>query len=192
MSNLAAQTGASLFQHAHAAPYPACFSHSLDDPRWTYNKSEHQSSQALTSNDAITHLIAESTPSDGYWDIVDIVSGFSRWQIDRDVLKRGRLARVGKLHNAVRLAEEDMLWLSKRNAMGQSPVHRNTSKSESKSESIGLGEMTSRNARSAMIALVPTPSSIEMYSRKIYSMATALMRMPLVSVPVVTSDNFSD
>ena len=61
--NLAAQTGASLFLHTHAPPYPAGLdiapsSHSAD---WVYNKTEHLTPKQVTASHSITHVIAELT-----------------------------------------------------------------------------------------------------------------------------------
>ncbi|KAJ7736813.1 glycosyltransferase family 22 protein [Mycena metata] len=114
LTNLALQTGASLFTHVHAPPYPVLsllspiflpspaltFASSLT-PNWVYDKTDSPTSFAN-----YTHVIAESralpSSSDagvfGFmrkkkddasaWTELGSVSAFERWRIDRDVLRR--------------------------------------------------------------------------------------------------------
>lgn len=102
LSNLAAQTGASLFLHTHSAPFPILSpSHDITPPThsWTYNKTENLTPAQLTSA-PITHAIAESAsmkpksalgfwPASGFadseWTVVGAVDGFDRWTVDRSV-----------------------------------------------------------------------------------------------------------
>lgn len=99
ISNLAAQTGASLFQHTHAPPYPINLgltpAKSLD---WIYNKTENVPPEVITANRRITHVIAEVEGelkdvfqdtgfSKSSWAVTAIVSGFDRWNLNRNALK---------------------------------------------------------------------------------------------------------
>lgn len=100
ISNLAAQTGASLFLQTHAPPYPEGLG--LEPPRgytpWVYNKTEDVTPTQLTANRHITHAIAEIEPGnvrafDGtkfpgkWWKLTAIVTGFDRAVLDLPALK---------------------------------------------------------------------------------------------------------
>ena len=98
VSNLAAQTGASLFLQTYSAPYYS----SLPTPsglNWVYNKTENLTGY---SQSQFTHLIAEATnPVPRGWKKVDCIEGFDRWSLNLDVLKRdtsdwGTLLRVSR------------------------------------------------------------------------------------------------
>ncbi|THH15124.1 hypothetical protein EUX98_g9512, partial [Antrodiella citrinella] len=65
LSNLAAQTGASLFLQTHTPPYILSTDHDFRQHTWTYDKSENLTVEALTASSAITHLIAECPDSTG-------------------------------------------------------------------------------------------------------------------------------
>ncbi|KAJ7033374.1 glycosyltransferase family 22 protein [Mycena alexandri] len=117
LTNLALQSGASLFTHVHAPPYPVLsllppvfppspsltFAASLA-PNWVYDKTDSPTSFAN-----YTHVIAESrTPSPspssadagmfGFmrkkkedasaWTELGSIRAFERWRVDRDVLRR--------------------------------------------------------------------------------------------------------
>ena len=62
ISNLAAQTGASLFLHTRAPPSLAILSPNGTQPAatWVYDKTENLSVDALTRAKDVTHLIAEA------------------------------------------------------------------------------------------------------------------------------------
>ncbi|KAJ3555425.1 hypothetical protein NM688_g2582 [Phlebia brevispora] len=97
ISNLAAQTGASLFLQTHSPPYlpglapPAEFSH------WTYNKTENLTPALLTSSHDITHAIAEVSANGarntfeatgfpgGSWRMTGVVTAFQRLNIDKSI-----------------------------------------------------------------------------------------------------------
>lgn len=100
MSNLAAQTGASLFLQTRAAPYPEGLG--LEPPKgttpWVYNKTEDVTPAQLTANRYITHAIAEiesgnTRAFDGTkfpsksWKLTAIVTGFDRIVLDLPALK---------------------------------------------------------------------------------------------------------
>ncbi|KAG1814077.1 glycosyltransferase family 22 protein [Suillus variegatus] len=93
ISNLAAQTGASLFLQSHSPPYiPSMTAPATND--WVYNKTESLSPRDLTTATPLTHLIAESPlefTRTGRWRLVDSVQGFSRWKWN---LPRGGIAKV--------------------------------------------------------------------------------------------------
>lgn len=91
ISNLAAQTGASLFLHEHAPPFfPLVFGAGTDPAvtaiSWTYNKTEGLT-PAMLSSSGFTHLIAESPEiGHGEWNVVDRILGFQRWELNEQVL----------------------------------------------------------------------------------------------------------
>ncbi|KAI0079622.1 hypothetical protein K474DRAFT_1639550 [Panus rudis PR-1116 ss-1] len=107
ISNLAAQTGASLFLQTHAPPYPS-YLPSLQPQvnfasDWIYNKTENLTAKTLTSQHQITHVIAETdqgsiAPASHFdlreWDIVDSVQAFERWRPNIGLLK-GHSAAFG-------------------------------------------------------------------------------------------------
>lgn len=85
ISNLAAQTGSSLFLQTHALPYPAYLN--FKNPpthNWTYNKTENLTDDGLIRG-PFTHIIAEKPPS-GWslssrsWNVVEVVPGFAGWR----------------------------------------------------------------------------------------------------------------
>jgi len=93
ISNLAAQTGASLFLQSHSPPYiPSIPAPATGD--WVYNKTEGLSPCGLTTSASPTHIIAESSAEfvrTGRWKLADSVQGFSRWKLN---LPRGGIAKV--------------------------------------------------------------------------------------------------
>ncbi|KAK7027254.1 Dol-P-Man:Man(7)GlcNAc(2)-PP-Dol alpha-1,6-mannosyltransferase [Paramarasmius palmivorus] len=132
ISNLAAQTGASLFLQMNSPPYPPNFSFDrlpialidLDDPStWTiYNKTEGLSTASLSSSTTFTHLISEYPPSKfGFmnrkqWVVVDVIEGFGGWQVDWELLKgRGKVSGVEelieRLSKVLRMRKEEQLWI---------------------------------------------------------------------------------
>jgi alpha-1,6-mannosyltransferase len=99
--NLAAQTGASLFTHAHDA--------------WTYNKTENLTPAQLRAA-PFTHLLAE-TPADfagAGWTVRESVRAFDGWVLERDV--RGLVAREGVrgLLGVLRPRTVEKLWIVER------------------------------------------------------------------------------
>ncbi|PCH42136.1 glycosyltransferase family 22 protein [Wolfiporia cocos MD-104 SS10] len=83
ISNLAAQTGASLFLQTHAPPYFPGLSIEPPTHVWMYNKTEHLSPQLLSASREITHIIAEADSAALYgpeWTPIGSILGFDRWQ----------------------------------------------------------------------------------------------------------------
>ncbi|KAI0819273.1 Alg9-like mannosyltransferase family-domain-containing protein [Trametes gibbosa] len=95
ISNLAAQTGASLFLQSHAPPFlsglppPSAYGRPVD---WVYDKTEHLTINEMTVAPHITHLIAEIpelTPAAmSHWTPVAVVDGFDGWALDTHSVKK--------------------------------------------------------------------------------------------------------
>ncbi|KAI9463196.1 alpha-1,6-mannosyltransferase subunit [Lactarius psammicola] len=92
VSNLAAQSGASLFLHTHAPPYrerigilPLTAS-AVHHP-WVYNKTENLTPADIAYSSTFTHVIAESRDAlpAGRWEIIDVIDGFEGWKVHRNV-----------------------------------------------------------------------------------------------------------
>lgn len=127
ISNLAAQTGASLFLHLNAPPYLPYFRRTStpDHFPWTYNKTESLTPKALSSSTSrVTHLISEVSPADdraldAMWRTVGVVRGFDRWAVDWEALKgRGKGERMGLMERvvgALDMVESEELWVLERN-----------------------------------------------------------------------------
>ncbi|TFK49730.1 alpha-1,6-mannosyltransferase subunit [Heliocybe sulcata] len=114
ISNLAAQSGASLFLHAHAPPYPPYLG-VPNASHWTYDKTESLDAKALTASAHITHVIAESTSDfdlQRTWALVDSIPSFDRWQLNLDVLKKG--AGLDGLLGLVTMVQSDKLYILER------------------------------------------------------------------------------
>lgn len=80
ISNLAAQTGASLFLQTHSAPYYTFLPAPSSGLNWTYNKTENLTAY---SPSRFTHLIAEATePIPWGWKKVDCIEGFDGWSLN--------------------------------------------------------------------------------------------------------------
>ena len=129
ISNLAAQTGASLFLQINSPPALPSFSGSASTSSgleernrwWTYNKTENLSFQYLTSQEGgFTHLITESnfdTDTDmtrgSEWKLVGSISGFERWSVDWELLGEG--GRKGELlrrpWGVLKMAQVEKLWV---------------------------------------------------------------------------------
>ncbi|KAF8343590.1 glycosyltransferase family 22 protein [Amanita rubescens] len=124
ISNLAAQTGASLFLHLNSPPYPPSYLMSQQTsskfPTWTYNKTEHLSEHVITSSHQITHDIVEHAPrgvvGKAFRPIANILA-YDRWAIDKDVL----VTLQNNLHrefwdvaNVVRMVKTPKLWILER------------------------------------------------------------------------------
>ena len=118
ISNLAAQSGASLFLQLHSSPHYHHHQHLFTThDEWNYNKTENLTVSALcslSSSPVITHLISEIPPSkdpllDTHWYTVQVIKGFDRWSIDWDLLKaKGKAAGLSKV---LRLVTSDKLWI---------------------------------------------------------------------------------
>lgn len=96
IGNLAAQSGASLFLHAHSPPYgphlgiaPPFISASHP---WIYNKTENLTLADIAFNSPFTHAIAEDTDPlpVGSLYAVEVIDGFQGWKIRNDVLRLAR------------------------------------------------------------------------------------------------------
>ena len=105
ISNLAAQTGASLFLHTNAPPFLPVLNgtHPVQHADWVYDKTENLSFADLTRTPEITHLIAESAalaPSAAKgWTPVAVVDGFDGWKVNREV---ARVFREGGLFEGMK------------------------------------------------------------------------------------------
>ncbi|EKM61314.1 glycosyltransferase family 22 protein [Phanerochaete carnosa HHB-10118-sp] len=101
ISNLAAQTGASLFQQVNSPPYMTVLGIDSRDPAtpWIYNKTEDVTPEQLTAHRKITHAIAEVEPMEvassleaagflkGSWKPTDVVTSFDRLAFDVQAFK---------------------------------------------------------------------------------------------------------
>ncbi|KAK7466066.1 Dol-P-Man:Man(7)GlcNAc(2)-PP-Dol alpha-1,6-mannosyltransferase [Stygiomarasmius scandens] len=131
ISNLAAQTGASLFLQEFAPPFydspPLALNSSSE---WTrYDKTENLAISALTARSEITHLISEASPSEmevlggkKSWQEVARVNGVDGWTVDWELLK-GLKGMKGLGNNAdlvdriwglVRMRKSPKLWIYER------------------------------------------------------------------------------
>ncbi|KAF8624429.1 hypothetical protein AX17_007138 [Amanita inopinata Kibby_2008] len=130
ISNLAAQTGASLFLQLNSPPYPPYLlstnNYDLIANPWVYNKTEHLTSRAISSSHQITHLISENDPINTDRDAltstftpVASIWGFDRWSVDKDALvnRRGELMkRPWEIINVARMKKSKKLWILERTA----------------------------------------------------------------------------
>ena len=116
ISNLAAQTGASLFLHTHASPHLQASYPPSDLLDWTYNKTESLSTHALLAENTITHLIAEEPCSELLegWNHVESVSGFDGWKIDKGLVKERAWGRVGEV---LTMSRREMLCIMERKTL---------------------------------------------------------------------------
>lgn len=134
ISNLAAQTGASLFLQTHAPPYTTLLPlPKAQATNWTYDKTEGLAPAELSlSKRGYTHLIVEADDpalkplARSGWETKWVVNG-QRWMVDwarvkgvaravqggrvREVLKGVREAVVG---DVVRMVEEERLVVLER------------------------------------------------------------------------------
>lgn len=128
ISNLAAQTGASLFLQTHTPPYPTFLPSlhpAVTDATWTYSKTENLTLSSLTADRRMTHLIAESPEAKAAkgWKVARVVDGFKGWKLDKDLirdLKSGRALDGGverlleRLAGVLRMEEAEALWILER------------------------------------------------------------------------------
>ncbi|KAG6843533.1 hypothetical protein H0H87_003445, partial [Tephrocybe sp. NHM501043] len=121
ISNLAAQTGASLFTQQYAPPYLNRIPDAAlrASPSWIYDKTENLTIQDLTANQTFTHLIVEDRPdaeTRRYWEVVASVEGFERWSLDRDALRKLRREKSitgvsERLFEVVKMVKQEKLWI---------------------------------------------------------------------------------
>ncbi|KAM6492801.1 glycosyltransferase family 22 protein [Amanita muscaria] len=125
ISNLAAQTGASLFLHLNAPPYlaPYFLSDQPFRPRsftWIYNKTEHLDERTIALSHEITHVISEGRPSrpySGYFAPIATVLSFDRWSVDRAFLGKlgyGFVTKPEELTKGFRMVKSGKLWILER------------------------------------------------------------------------------
>ncbi|CAA7269473.1 unnamed protein product [Cyclocybe aegerita] len=121
ISNLAAQSGASLFLHLNSPPY---LSPSSAGTPWIYNKTENLSPTSFTSpSTPFTHLISEISPENSslgeIWQTKEAIQGFDRYWIDWNLLK-GRKEAADlwtRLTQSFVLKKSDKLWILERKAI---------------------------------------------------------------------------
>jgi alpha-1,6-mannosyltransferase len=116
ISNLAAQTGASLFLQTHAPPYASHlhFTHKVDESvMWIYNKTERLTERDLRSG-TFTHLITEAQIKARDWTVAEVVRGFEGWYLERDI--KAIIAQKGwlGLRDIIQARAGDKLWIEKR------------------------------------------------------------------------------
>ncbi|KAI6125109.1 glycosyltransferase family 22 protein [Pisolithus croceorrhizus] len=119
ISNLAAQTGASLFLHEHAPPYILTGFGPAVGHDWIYNKTEGLTPPMLTSSN-FTHLISEYPDlGDREWSVVDQIPSFKRWRLNEKVvtaLKRGKPwdISLGEWIEFLHMEKVEELWILER------------------------------------------------------------------------------
>ncbi|KZT67408.1 glycosyltransferase family 22 protein [Daedalea quercina L-15889] len=124
ISNLAAQTGASLFLHTHASPYLGGLDLAPLTQQWVYDKTEHLTPQMLSGSKEFTHVIVESDGSSSslptgfsssYWRPVTSISGFDRWRFHprlREMVKgrgKGLVENLGVLVRSLEMVTSEKL-----------------------------------------------------------------------------------
>lgn len=128
IANLALQSGASLFTHVHAPPYPAFLANTSG--AWVYDKTDNPASFA-----GYTHLVAESAAplaagsggafgflgrkKDGAgagWTELGSMAGFERWALDLGLLRQGEegAGMLERAQGVLRLEERPRLWVLER------------------------------------------------------------------------------
>ncbi|KAI0067225.1 alpha-1,6-mannosyltransferase subunit [Artomyces pyxidatus] len=120
ISNYAAQTGASLFLHINAPPYPLYLSSSNLRKKWTYDKTEHLKLLDLSGMDEITHVIAEEDRwKTDVWSLRATIEGFGGWDLkgfrEWRTLRR-KIAESGweSIIGGVGVHKKEMLWILER------------------------------------------------------------------------------
>ncbi|KDR68602.1 hypothetical protein GALMADRAFT_146254 [Galerina marginata CBS 339.88] len=122
ISNLAAQTGASLFLHLNSAPYYAIPPFNQNQNQWIYNKTENLTPAVLSSSSSpFTHLISETPPSTDshlvkHWRTVKTIKAFDRFVVNWELLKgRNKADLLWRFGDVLRFEESDKLWILERN-----------------------------------------------------------------------------
>jgi alpha-1,6-mannosyltransferase len=123
ISNLAAQTGASLFLQLYSPPYHT--SQYAYAPKivtlvpWQYNKTENLSPSALSAA-PFAFIISEIPESqdpvlEKHWTTLETVEGFDRWQVDWESLRgRGKSELLERIWDVLEFQTSPKLWLLKR------------------------------------------------------------------------------
>ncbi|PFH50041.1 glycosyltransferase family 22 protein [Amanita thiersii Skay4041] len=121
ISNLAAQTGASLFLHMNSPPYvpSPLFSQmpASGAPDWIYNKTEHISAQDIILSPHISHVISERDFLGGEFVPVATIRAFDHWAVDRAALiklKAQLVTRPWELSKIVKMIKSKKLWILER------------------------------------------------------------------------------
>jgi len=120
LSNLAAQTGASLFLQEYSQPYLHNDPERSGRAQLIYNKTENLSMSYLLSPDnTFTDLILEERPNltteiFRYWDYGGTIQTFDRVSIRKNLL-RSPLALIRKPWDLVDIRTRDALWILRRN-----------------------------------------------------------------------------
>ncbi|KAJ7286958.1 glycosyltransferase family 22 protein [Mycena rebaudengoi] len=130
--NLALQSGASLFTHVHAPPYPSFAMPSLlnasASEAWVYDKTDVPASFV-----EYTHLIAESPEvsasgsrafgfmgrkKEAGWTELGSVPAFERWAVDLELLKTGKegAGMLDRARGLLRFEKRTRLWVLERTA----------------------------------------------------------------------------
>jgi alpha-1,6-mannosyltransferase len=115
ISNLAAQSGASLLLHTRAPPYRGRFgilppTESAVHNPWIFNKTENLTPADIAYGPEFTHVIAESRDA-GRWEIVDVVDGFDGWKVHRDILRLVRERGLQGLWSVLEMKKAEKLWI---------------------------------------------------------------------------------
>ena len=120
ISNLAAQTGASLFLQLYSPPYHS--SQHAYTPEiatltpWQYNKTENLSPSALSAA-PFTFLISEIPESSdsflaNHWTTLESVRGFDRWSVNWDLLRGRRNSELlERFWEVLEFRTSEKLWL---------------------------------------------------------------------------------
>ena len=114
ISNLAAQTGASLFLQNHTPPY--LMQLGVQPPKsqnWVYNKTENLTQRDITNTPHFTHVIAEAGDdaagfTQSQWNVVENIQGFQRWIPNLEVL------RGASIWELLKMEKKDKLVILKR------------------------------------------------------------------------------
>ncbi|KAI6042478.1 glycosyltransferase family 22 protein [Pisolithus marmoratus] len=116
ISNLAAQTGASLFLHEYTPPHNFTSFGPVPPHGWIYNKTEGLTPPMLASSN-FTHLISEyPVIGNNEWSVVDRIPSFQRWKLNEKVvtgLKGGKPWEIslGEWMTILRMEKAIELWI---------------------------------------------------------------------------------
>ncbi len=122
ISNLAAQSGTSLFQHLNSPPYPpTLFLWPNSTPptvSWTYNKTENLTLHELSSSPHFTHLISEIPPTEPevlkHWRLMRSIPAFDHVVFNKNLLLRKPQELPWRILDLIRIEQKDVLWIYER------------------------------------------------------------------------------
>jgi alpha-1,6-mannosyltransferase len=123
ISDLAVQTGASLFTQTRAPPFPAPLCAPAASAEWVYDKTEGLTTRELAASTRYTHLVAEAWGDrhvlydPARWTLLRTIRAFDGWSIDEDVvraIREGSWASLLRLREVLRMREADKLWILER------------------------------------------------------------------------------